>query len=75
MFLSMHRKEELEYEEDKEEVDYEIARMKSLIFKLNSSEQGWLKIDTFEKVIEVADLWKKSQIGEEEKRYMHLLFE
>lgn len=75
MFLSMHRKEELEYEEDKEEVDYEIARMKSLIFKLNSSEQGWLKIDTFEKVIEAADLCSKSQIGEEEKRYMHLLFE
>lgn len=38
VYLSMYRKSEMEYEEDKEDIDKEIEWIKMLIFYLNSNE-------------------------------------
>ena len=42
----------MEYEEDKEDIDLEIKRVKKLIFYLNSNESGLLNISNFSKVLQ-----------------------
>ena len=75
--LSFYRKEELEYEEDKEEINNEILRIKELIFKLNSNDQGILRIEDFESVLRCDGIASSTQFknSTETKTYMHLLFE
>lgn len=47
MYLSMYRKSEMEYEEDKDDIDLEIKRVKKIIFYLNSNEAGVLNVNSF----------------------------
>jgi hypothetical protein len=56
-YLSMKRKEDVEYEEDKEEIDREVEETKSLLFQINISMNGLLHIDTY--ISTILSLWPK----------------
>lgn len=47
VYLPMKRKDEVLFEEDKEEIDREISQIKELLFKLNCSSNGKLHIDGY----------------------------
>ena len=73
--LSMQRKEEVEYEEDKEEIEEEVLRVKNMIFDLNMNSAELLSISDFIKVLKASNISTSDYEAESEKRYMHLLFE
>ena len=56
-YLSMKKKEDVEYEEDKEEIDREIKETKALLFQINISMNGLLHIDTY--ISTILSLWPK----------------
>jgi hypothetical protein len=79
ILLSQKRKEEVEYEEDKEDIDKECNSIKTMIFELNSNSDNLLNIHNFYVVLKAEPLSSSysslDEVGQEEKRYMHLLFE
>ena len=50
--LSMRKKHEVVYEEDKQEIEQEIVSVKALLYKLNVGSNGLLNIDKFADVLE-----------------------
>lgn len=56
-YLTMRRKEDLQFEEDKQEVDQEIEDVKKLLYKINLSENGLLNVDTY--INTILKLWPK----------------
>lgn len=56
--LSMRRKEDVVFEEDKQEIDQEIREVKELLYQINISENGSLHIDQF--VERINSLWPEN---------------
>ena len=56
--LAIRKKEEVTFEEDKEEIDQEIKEMKALLYQINISKNGLLHIDNF--VDTILSLWPLS---------------
>lgn len=50
-YLSMRRKEDVKFEEDKQEIDEEIRQVKTLIFNFNVAQNGQLHIENFVKTL------------------------
>lgn len=56
--LSMKRKEDVVYEEDKQEIDQEIRQVKQLLYEINISPNGLLHINNYVDTINA--LWPES---------------